>query len=514
MNDTFILNVNKLYGNKTYLEKYGHSVAITIIILLAFFFIFGYFYIRANIEPIKKDWDNLKCHPGIIPFAGMINRDPNDSVFESTGKNFSACTKIILKSVVDISTKPIASTVDSLNAIFKKILKSGGMLQKLMANTFEKINRMMLYFIQRLGGVLIPVQKLFINIKDTMKKMNGVLSTFLFTLVAQFYAMKSFVGSMIDMLIVGMIAASAAIVALWLLPFTWPVAVASTVFYVVIMTLLIIIKVNMARILSISSGAVPPKPGKPSFCFHKDTIIQTLNGDVKISELKPGDKLLNGDYVTGIFKSTGEKSRFYDLDGVFVTGNHHVYNKDIGWIRVENDPRAVMVPDMKEKYVYCLNTYSKQIHANNNVFMDWDEVDTIDILTLKNKKYIYTKEDINYYLNSGFFADTLIELKDGTMKKIQDLKVGEILKNDIKITGVVKSIDHKKTYNYLNTMFNIKGNNIMFEKDNLAKYDKKFIKKDGDKQFLYHIITDKTYFFIKNIKIFDYNSCLEHFLYN
>ena len=37
MNDTFILNVNKLYGNKTYLEKYGHSVAITIIILLAFF---------------------------------------------------------------------------------------------------------------------------------------------------------------------------------------------------------------------------------------------------------------------------------------------------------------------------------------------------------------------------------------------------------------------------------------------------------------------------------------------
>ena len=57
MNDTFILNVNKLYRNKTYLEKYGHSVAITVIILLAFFLVFSYFYIRANLEPIKKDWN-------------------------------------------------------------------------------------------------------------------------------------------------------------------------------------------------------------------------------------------------------------------------------------------------------------------------------------------------------------------------------------------------------------------------------------------------------------------------
>ena len=99
MNDTFILNVNKLYRNKTYLDKYGHSVFITVIVIIAFLLVFSYFYIKANLEPLKQDWDNVKCHPGVIPFAGMINKDPNDTVFQSTTKNFSVCTNLILKSI-------------------------------------------------------------------------------------------------------------------------------------------------------------------------------------------------------------------------------------------------------------------------------------------------------------------------------------------------------------------------------------------------------------------------------
>lgn len=512
MNDTFILNVNKLYRNKTYLEKYGHSVAITVIILLAFFLVFSYFYIRSNLEPIRRDWDNMKCHPGIIPFAGMINKDPNDTVFQSTGKNFNLCTNLILKTVVEVFTKPVTAAMSSLNATFKKILSSGGMLQKVTAGLFEKIQKMMRYFINRLAAVIIPVQKMFINIKDTMKKMNGVLSTFLYTLIAQFYAIKSFVGSFIDMMIVGMIASSASIVALWLIPFSWPVAIPATVFYVVIMTLMIIIKVNMSRILLISSGQIPPKPGKPSNCFHKDTVIETKKGEIRISKLSPGDELADGDIVTGVFKTSGLENTFYDLDGVVVTGNHHVYNEEVGWNRVESDPRAIVIPNMKQEHVYCLNTQSKKIKIKNHVFMDWDEVDITDILTLKNKKYIYTKEDINFYLNSGFFKDTMIEMGNGEKKKVQNLNVGEILKNNIKITGIVKSLDHKKTFNYLNQSFDVKGNNIMFEKDNLANYDKKYVKKSGSDEYLYHIITDKKHFFVNDVKIFDYNSCLEHFL--
>jgi len=513
MNDTFILNVNKLYRNKTYLEKYGHSVFITVVVIIAFLLVFSYFYIKANLEPLKQDWNNVKCHPGVIPFAGMINKDPNDTVFQSTTKNFSVCTNLILKSIVDIFTKPISGIVGTLNAIFKKLAGSGGAIQHLFARAFQQIAKLMNYFISRIASVLIPIQKLFINIKDSLNKMNGVLSTLLFTLVAQFYAFKSYIGAFMDLVIIGMIGASAAVAALWILPFTWPIAAAGTAFYIVIMTLMIIIKVNMAKILLISSGSIPSKPGKPSNCFHKDTMIHTKQGDMKISQLSPGDVLLNNDIVTSIFKTNGKKNTMYNINNTIVTGNHHIYNPSLGWVRVENDPRAVVIKE-KQEFVYCINTTSKKIEINNNIFMDWDEVDITDILILKNKKYIYTKKDINTYLNNGLFIDTLIDMENGEKKVIQNIKVGEKLKNNITVTGIVKSIDDKKTYNYFNEMLNLKGNNIMFEKSNLAIYQKKYMKNHKHNNQLYHIITDKKHFYIDNIKIYDYNACLEYFLNN
>ena len=125
MNDTFILNVNKLYRNKTYLEKYGSSVSITVIVIIAFLLVFSYFNIKSNINELKDDWNNIRCRPGIIPFAGMINKDPNDTVLESTSKNFSVCTNLILKSIVDVFTKPIISTIESLTSSLKKLASSG-----------------------------------------------------------------------------------------------------------------------------------------------------------------------------------------------------------------------------------------------------------------------------------------------------------------------------------------------------------------------------------------------------
>ena len=96
----------------------------------------------------------------------------------------------------------------SLNGAFKMIVKSGGRLQKLTAETLDKIEKILKYFLNRLGAIIIPVQRLFINIKDTLNKMNGVLATIMHTLLAQFNAMKSYIATLIDVIIIGMIASS------------------------------------------------------------------------------------------------------------------------------------------------------------------------------------------------------------------------------------------------------------------------------------------------------------------
>lgn len=511
MDDTFMKNMNKLYRNKTYLEIYGGSVLITSIVVISFLLVFSYFYIKSNINELKQDWNKIRCSPGIIPFAGIINKDPNDTILESTSKNFSVCTSLILKSVIDVFTKPVIGIINSLTSSLKKLAGAGGALQNLVASVFEKIRLLMEYFTSRIASVIIPLQQMFINMKDILHKMNAVIVTLLHVVIAKLSALRALIGAFMDIVIAVMIAATTAIVAMWILPFTWPVAITSTIFYIVIMTLMIIIKVNMSQTLLISSGNIPPKPGKPSNCFHKDTKINTISGSVKISELVPGDVLLNNDMVTSIFKTRATENTLYNLNGVIVTENHHVYNPSLGWIRVENDPRSIRLKE-KEDVVYCINTNSKKIEINDIVFMDWDEVTISEILTLKNKKYIYTKKDINTYLNSGVFENTLIEIKSGEKKRIQDIDVGEILKNNIVVTGVVQSLDNKKTFNYFNDTINLKGNNLIFEKSTLAKYHKTYTKHSDSNNKLYHILTDKGWFYIDNVKIYDFNACLEYFL--
>ena len=75
--------INKLYNNTTYLDKYGGSVVVAGMTLFVFFLIFSYMYVMNRIKPIRADWVNQRCSPSVIPFAGLINREPGTSAFLS-----------------------------------------------------------------------------------------------------------------------------------------------------------------------------------------------------------------------------------------------------------------------------------------------------------------------------------------------------------------------------------------------------------------------------------------------
>ena len=81
----------------------------------------------------------------------------------------------------------------------------------------------------------------------------------------------------------------------------------------------------------------------------------------------------------------------YDLNGVIVSGCHKVYYKNLGWIDVKEHPLSNKITDYREHAIYCLNTESKRININNLKFLDWDELEPIDIIKLKNLKYLYQK---------------------------------------------------------------------------------------------------------------------------
>ena len=87
--------------------------------------------------------------------------------------------------------------------------------------------KMIEYIVARIYNVMIPVQRMFIKLKDTLKKTEGIMVTGLYTVFSAYLAVKAFVGSFLQLLIIALIILVAVIIALWILPFTWPAAAAT-----------------------------------------------------------------------------------------------------------------------------------------------------------------------------------------------------------------------------------------------------------------------------------------------
>ena len=280
---------------------------------------------------------------------------------------------------------------------------------------------------------MIPLQTMVIKLRDLLGKVQGTLVAGLMTVYGAYLTLKSFVGAFLQICILVLIIIVAAIIVLWILPFTWPAAAAGTAFFVAVSVPIILIVSAMVEILNVHpSKQVPAKPG----CFDKSTLIKTKNGWKKISKIKVGDILENDSKVTATFKIAANTQDMYYLNGVTVSGSHIVFYKKLGWIDVKDHPFAKKKENYDEEIIYCLNTTEKRIHINNMIFMDWDELTPTDMMKLKLKKFIPMQggyENIHKYMESGFSKDIIIELQNGKKINISDVKPNDILKNNEKL---------------------------------------------------------------------------------
>lgn len=515
--ETFNGYFDRLYKKNNYLDKFGGSVVTTTITLFCFFLIFSYYYVQNKIEPIRQDWANQRCRPEVMPFAGMINAPKGVSQTEYTSENFMRCTTTILSSITAHFLKPFYYISDLLVRFFKTLMNSVNMIRIYILSLRIKLERIFQYLIARIVNVMIPLQNILIKLKDTMAKTMGIATTGLYTVYGSYLAIKAFMGSFLQILILALVIAAAAIIILWILPFTWPAAAAGTVFFLLISIPVAIIAGWTSHILNISSRRVP---GKPS-CFDENTIIETMKGKEKIKNIKSGTKLKNGDRITGIFKLALNNLDVYKLGGIIVTGCHKVFYEPLGWIDVCDHPNSIKIEKYRKPYIYCLNTESKRIYIGNHKFLDWDDLEPIDIIKLKNLRYISRRgsmSEIHRYLESGLNGEIIIELENGNSVKLQDIKVNDHLRFGERVIGIIeidtKNIDVKK-YKF-KTFSIIGGPNIHFKDSDLGNFNTlkingEIINKNKPEK-LYHLLTDTGFFTVDGYKLRDYNSAIENIL--
>ena len=175
---------------------------------------------------------------------------------------------------------------------------------------------------------------------------------------------------------------------------------------------------------------------------------------------------------------------------------------------------------IRDSYIYCISTESKRININNYKFLDWDDIEPIDVIKLKNLNYLHTYSplsDIHKYLESGIDGNSLIELDDGREMELQKIQVNDVLRGGERVIATVeidtKNIAYVRKYVFGN--FKIIGApNIHICDTDLGNFNTldKFGKVLTSQDKLYHLITDTGFFYVNGIKVRDYNSAIENIL--
>ena len=184
--------INDIYLKKSYLERYGGSVifAIFAIIIVAFYFI--YLSIKNDKEIVKKDWPVNKCNPKYMPFAGMIIEPKDMSHMEYTIKNFSECSEIILKDIIQIALAPIEAASILISASVSILTGiSNSLMQALSFFRQVSVKNQVNDTYRRQSSTSSLLTKLTVIIRSTLAKGEGILATILYIFFSAYKVLAS-----------------------------------------------------------------------------------------------------------------------------------------------------------------------------------------------------------------------------------------------------------------------------------------------------------------------------------
>jgi hypothetical protein len=237
----FFEGINNLYTRKGYFDLYGGSFITMLIVMSTFFIFFSYYWILSNRTDIKQNWDSMKCHPGIIPFAGFINAPEGVNKTEYTKENFAGCFFNILKNITKVFTAPIQIIYNVLLNFFMTLSNSVNNIRKIQEFFLGILGLQFEGTMKRTYGALIPLVIVFEKIAIVFKKMGAILLVFYYKLISIFKITINIIQLILDICKAILKIALAVLLVLWSVAwFIPPVAALATIGTAIYIVLLII----------------------------------------------------------------------------------------------------------------------------------------------------------------------------------------------------------------------------------------------------------------------------------
>lgn len=528
--------IEKLYQNSGYMDRYGSDMWTSAIICFIFIFLTFYYHYMNVLKVVKANWETERCNPAYIGFAGIINKPDNMTGLEYTAGNFSDCINSFLKYVVEIAVQPFQYAILVLQDAAEELIASVNSYRSVLKSFRGYVSTLINKIYAGLTNFMVSFIEVVVKTKDSLGKINGILTTSLYTLFGGYMAMQSLFLIIIDMIIMILIIVAMLIVVfiataicLYCIPFFGAAlaspsvisAITTSVIMLAILIPCIMFEMSMLRIMDMST---PPPPGIPG-CFTQNTLMEMADGSSqKIKDIQLGDKLKNGSSVTAIILFDATEQNIYKLHEVFVTGEHRVFHPEKKWIKVKDHPDSVYMPLFHEPYVYCLNTDNKMFTIGETIFSDWDDIDENVLADLRENcvsvGYLpenFTFADIHTHLDSGFHRETQLTLHNGKTVPIVDIEVNDILITGEKVLGLIiisaYDMDVYK-YSFADGKYIYGSQNIHINDPNLGILNGfKLVKERCEGEMcLFHLLTDSKFFTANNIRVNDYNSGIDRYL--
>jgi hypothetical protein len=514
--------VNKLYDNLSYFDLYFSSVLLFFVMTIFVVLVYVYCSAMRNSQQIKKNWSNEKCKPNVIPFAGLINKPDNESVFEYTRKNFYECVTNVLSTNLQSSIKPfnINGIINSAKSAANGIDLSFNAVSMNFLNISDFIGEQFAELKNKMANVMIPIQRIMYAVKDTFSRMEGVLVSGVYTSLSNSYLLKSMISEMVKFVCSIFYSLIVIIAMMFVIPGTQGLAAAASAVAIALSTIFVSTNVSLGKMFHMSPGKMPKIPK----CFDENTMIELkTEGETtkKIKDIQVGDVLKNGATVTAKLKLGTSNVKMHSLHGTIVSDCHQVwYNSE--WIQVTNHPDAIELDKYDKPFIYCLNTENKTIEVGDDIYLDWDEIyeKHLEKLIFNKISYVNHKSDIHKYLDGGFYEKTPISLLDYSIKRIRDIKIGDVLLNGEIVYGIVEikgdDLIQVNKYNLGHTSFKGGPNLNMVQHNKICSiaFDSPniHITQISNPTKLYHLLTDQRTFYVGAVKMCDYNSLIDNML--
>lgn len=172
----YFKNIDKIYKKATYFQRHGLDVFFTIIIIIFILSLIVYFTILNSLQKLRANWDVEKCNPMYMPFASIINPDPNKTSEQQVEDNINYCIKNQIKDTSSSATKAFYNKLELFTELKNNFFKSMAFITSLFTTLFYALQKVMAEIIETINRFILGISSIFIKIRSTLYQIIGIMA--------------------------------------------------------------------------------------------------------------------------------------------------------------------------------------------------------------------------------------------------------------------------------------------------------------------------------------------------